>query len=73
MDALKRPLGLLLGLMAVAVFLHFVFTPFYEDLVDTLSIWQVLNWFMAVGILLTLVVTCACRKGTGSDGRNAND
>ncbi len=73
MKALKRPFALLLGLMAVAVLLHFVFTPFYEDIVDTLFIWHILNWFMAVGIILTLAITCAGKRKTGSQDRDAND
>ena len=73
MKALKRPFALLLGLMAVAVLLHFVFTPFYEDIVDTLFIWHILNWFMAVGIVLTLAITCAGKRETGSQDRDAND
>ena len=73
MKALKRPFALLLGLMAVAVLLHFVFTPFYEDIVDTLFIWHILNWFMAVGIVLTLAITCAGKRKTGSQDRDAND
>ena len=73
MKALKRPFALLLGLMAVAVLLHFVFTPFYEDIVDALFIWHILNWFMAVGIILTLAITCAGKRKTGSRDRDAND
>ncbi len=73
MDALKRPLSLVLGLMALVVLLHFVFTPFYEQLVDALSIWHVLNWVMAVGIILTLIVTCIRRRMVASDANAPPD
>ena len=73
MDALRKPLSLALGLMAGAVLIHFLFTPFYEDLVDPLSIWHVLNWIMAVGIIMTLILTCIRKMMTAGDGNNPND
>ena len=72
MRILNRPLSLLLGLLALGVLLHFVFTPFYEDAVDTGQMWDVINWFMAVGVILTLAVTCSRRKGAGGDSQNTN-
>lgn len=72
MDALKKPLALFLGLLTLGVLLHFVFTPFYEDLVDTAQMWDVINWFMAAGVILTLVVTCARRKNAERVGQGSN-
>ena len=72
MDMLKKPLSLVLGLLAIGVLLHFVFTPFYEELVNTGRMWDIINWFMAVGVILTLAVTCARRKSTGNDGQGTN-
>lgn len=72
MHILNRPLSLLLGLLALGVLLHFVLTPFYEEVVDTGRMWDIINWFMAVGVILTLAVTCARRKGAGSGGQDAN-
>ena len=72
MRMLNRPLSLLLGLLALGVLLHFVLTPFYEDVVDTGKMWDVINWFMAVGVILTLAVTCARRKGAGGRGQDTN-
>ena len=69
---LKKPLSLVLGLLAIGVLLHFVFTPFYEELVNTGRMWDIINWFMAVGVILTLAVTCARRKSTGNDGQGTN-
>ena len=72
MDALKKPLALLLGVLALGVLLHFVFTPFYEEVVDIGQMWDVINCFMAVGVILTLGITCARRKSAGSEGQGSN-
>ena len=53
--------------MAVAVLFHFVLSPFYEDALDSLSVWHVLNWFMAAGVLIALAVTYLHKRGTGPD------
>ena len=51
MEMLRKPLSVILGLMAVAVLFHFVLSPFYEDSVDVVSVWHVLNWLMAFGVI----------------------
>ena len=53
--------------MAAAVLLHFVLSPFYEDALDSLSLWHVLNWFMAFGVLIALAVTYLHKRDTGPD------
>ena len=67
METLRRPLALVLGLMSVVVLFHFLFNPFYEDTLDSGSIWQVLNWVMAVGIIITLALTYARKREGGAD------
>ena len=67
MAVLKKPISVLLGLMAAAVLLHFVLSPFYEDALDPLSVWHVLNWIMALGVLIALLVTYTHKRGTGPD------
>ncbi len=71
MQTLKKPLSVILGLIAAAVLFHFVFTPFYEGSVDAGSIWTVLNWFMALGVVIALAVTYIDRRGAGA-GHGAN-
>ena len=68
MQTLRKPLSIVLGLMAVVVLFHFVVNPFYEDALDVISVWHVLNWVMAVGILITLTLTCARKRSLGADG-----
>ncbi len=67
METIRKPLSVVLGLMAIVVLFHFVFNPFYEDAVDAISVWHVLNWVMAVGIVITLALTYLCRRRLGSD------
>ena len=72
MTTLRKPLSTLLGLMAAAVLVHFVLSPFYEDALDPLSVWHVLNWFMALGVLIALAVTYLHKRDTTPDtGTNA--
>jgi len=65
MDAIRKPLSVVLGLMALVVLFHFVFNPFYEDAVDPISVWHVLNWVMAVGVVITLALTYVRRGRLG--------
>ena len=72
MEMLRKPLSVVLGLMAVAVLFHFVLSPFYEDSVDSVSVWNVLNWFMAIGAIATLATTYVHKRGAGADGSDVN-
>ena len=67
MAVLKKPISVLLGLMAAAVLFHFVLSPFYEDALDPLSVWHVLNWVMALGVLIVLAVTYIHKRDTTAD------
>ena len=67
METIRKPLSVVLGLMAAVVLFHFVLNPFYEDAVDPISVWHVLNWMMAVGVIITLVLTYVRRERLGAD------
>ncbi len=67
MEAIRKPLAVVLGLTALVVLFHFVFNPFYEDAVDAISVWHVLNWVMAVGVIITLTLTYVRRGRLGAD------
>ena len=72
METLRKPLSVVLGLIAAAVLLHFVLSPFYEDSIDVGPTWDVLNWFMAAGVIITLATTYVHKRGVGTDdGANA--
>ena len=67
MDALKKPVAVFLGLSALAVLIHFWFSPFYPKSLDVGAIWEVLDAFMAIGIILAVVYTCKHKRGLPSD------
>ena len=62
METLRRPLAVIVGLTAVAVLFHFVLGPVYEDVVESHDVWNVLNWFMALGVIVALVVTFLAKR-----------
>ena len=56
MHLINRLLITYLLATAIAVGLHFVFAAFYQDAVDTGKMWEILDWFMAAAVLISLVV-----------------
>ncbi len=67
METLRKPLAVILGLTALAVLVHFVLGPVYEDVIESHEIWNVLNWFMAFGVLVALIVTYLAKKEVGRE------
>ena len=67
MDALKKPVAVFLGLSALAVLIHFWFSPFYPESWNVGAIWEVMDVFMAIGIIAAVVYTCAHKRGLPSD------
>ena len=72
MDTLRKPLAVIVGLTAVAVLFHFVLGPVYEDVVESHDIWNVLNWFMAFGVIVALVVTFLAKRDAESGDCDTN-
>ena len=70
MDMLKKALAAILGLTALAVLAHFVLEPFYEDSIDTVRVWGILNVFMAFGAVVALAATFIDKRRIGS-GENS--
>ena len=62
MDAIRKPLAIILGLTAFAVLFHFVLSPFYEDVIESHDVWNILNWLMSFGVILALIVTYLAKK-----------
>ena len=72
MQMLRKPLSVILGLIALAVLLHFVLSSFYPDSWDVDLMWNVLNWFMAFGVIVCLVLIYVHKRSVGADsGANA--
>ena len=57
MTAVHRIAAIYLSISALAVLVHFIFSPFYQDSVDVGLVWDVLDAVMAVGILAMLAYT----------------
>ncbi len=55
-------------LMATAVGIHFIITTLYHPGGDEpFTAWQIMNWFMAVSVLITLGLSFGRRRALGSD------
>ena len=72
METLRKPLAVILGLTAFAVLFHFVLSPFYEDVVESGDVWNVLNWFMALAVIVALVLTYLAKRDAGTDSVDTN-
>ena len=46
---------------------HFVLSPFYEEVIESDDVWNVLNWFMAFGVIATLFLTYLAKKDVGRE------
>ena len=70
MDHLNKPAGILLALLALAVFLNAMAWEFYSNLIPNPGVtWDILNWFMAAGVIIALA--CQCREKRRLDQANA--
>ena len=67
METLRKPLAVILGLTAFAVLFHFVLSPFYEDVIESGDVWNVLNWIMSFGVIATLVLTYLAKRDVGRE------
>lgn len=55
MDHLNKPVGILLALLALAVAVNTMAWEFYSDILPNPGVtWDILNWFMAAGVLIAL-------------------
>ncbi len=57
MDQVCRVVAVALIVVAVAVGLNLMLTPVYHDGGDTYPLWQALNWFMAVAVVVSLLIS----------------
>ena len=70
MQFVYRLVAVILGVVATGVALHFVFEAFYEDVVDTGQVWDIIDWFMAVALLAVLAVNYSLKLEL--DGQRAD-
>ncbi len=67
MDLVKRILAVFLVATGIAVAALLIATPLFHDGSPDYPAWNVLNWFMAAGVLIVLVVSCLRKHAGGSD------
>ena len=67
MDMAKRIIGYYLLLTALAAALLLMVTPLIHDGTDNYTYWKILNWFMAAGTVVILVVAFAARRAQGCE------
>ncbi len=68
--ALKQLTSAYLLVIGVAVAVQFLIFPFYEDHDSDLTVWRILDWLMAAGLLLALLGTFLRKRafdGAGGD------
>lgn len=55
-DVIRKLLAVYLSIVALLVAVHFVFNSFYRDTWDVIEVWSILDWLMALAIVIALVV-----------------
>ena len=56
MGAVKKLLSVFLIGVALVVAVHFVFSSFYRNALGTVDVWGILDWPIALAIVIALVV-----------------
>ena len=56
MNVLQKLLAVFLIGVALLVAVHFVFNSFYRESLDTVEVWSVLDWPMALALVIALIV-----------------
>ena len=69
--ALKQLTSAYLLLIGVAVAVQFLIFPFYEDHDADLTVWRILDWLMAAGLLLALLGTFLRKRAFDAAGGDA--
>ena len=68
MQLVTKIVAAYLVIVALAVFLNLIATPLYHDGSPDYPTWKILNWFMAVAVLIILVVGTLRKRVLDSAG-----
>ena len=69
MSILIRATAAYLVLLAAAVAINFIITPLYHPGGDEpFTVWEILNWFMAVGMVIALAASYVDKRRVDGDG-----
>ena len=66
----RRGVALYLAATAIAVALLLMLTPIFHDGSPEYPAWEVLNWFMAAGVVVIMVAAVGSYRAFGDDDRN---
>ena len=67
MQMARRIAGAYLVIVGLAVFLNLIATPLYHDGSPDYPVWKILNWFMAVGAIVMLVMGFLGKRALDSE------
>ena len=70
MDVIKRILAAYLIVTAIAAAILLIVTPLYHDGSPEYPHWQILNWFMAIGVVVALVVNFIRKRNMVNGGES---
>lgn len=67
MDALRKPVGAYLVLVAIAVAVFFIINPLLDDSIEVADVWQILDYFMAVALVLGIIYAYLGKRAVDAD------
>ena len=73
MSTVKRVLAVFLAATAIVVAVNLILTPVYHDGAPDYPVWKIVNWFMAAGVVIALVVSCLRRRALETEGVSTLD
>ena len=73
MGIIQRLLGAYAFLLALAVAVHFVVTPVYDDGSTGYPVWAVFDWFMAPAVILAFAASLVWKFGLSNSGAETRD
>ena len=73
MDNVKRIAALYLVLTALAVFFNLILTPVYHDGSPDYPVWEVVNYFMAAGVVIALATSYLRWRDAGGPDTSTAD
>ncbi len=68
MEIVRKIVGAFLVITSIAVAVHLAVTPLYHDGSADYPVWDIFNWFMAVGVVIVLTIGILRKRAIeGSD------
>ena len=56
MEIVRKIIGAYLVLLAIVVLVNLAITPLYHDGSDNYTVWKIVNYFMAIAVVMVLIV-----------------